>query len=1028
MSQNGSGQIQNGNHAHQVPLSGNGDIDENLYSRQLYVLGHEAMRRMANSDVLISGIGGLGVEIAKNVILAGVKSVTIHDVRNTEISDLSTQFYLTAADLGKNRAEASHARLAELNNYVTVNLFTGSLTLEFLSRFKVIVLTDSTLDEQLEIGAFAHANQIALIVANTAGLFGQVFCDFGDQFLVSDATGEPPLSVMIASVTRERDSVVTCLDEVRHGFEDGDYVTFSEVHGMVELNGCAARPVKVLGPYTFSIGDTSQLSDYKRGGVATQVKQPVTHRFLPLAESLRRPEFLISDFAKMERPEQLHLAYRTLHEYRKQHQGSTPRPWSETDAEKFALLSEQLAKVDGNESVVDRKLIKQFAYICSGQVAPIQAVIGGVVAQEVLKACSGKFVPIKQWMYFDALECLPAQLPLPEHECAPQGTRYDGQIAVFGSDFQRKLGDLKYFVVGAGAIGCEILKNYALIGLACGPSGSLYLTDMDVIEKSNLNRQFLFRSHDVGSLKSEAAAKAAKQMNPTLRITAHQNRVCPDTEKVYDDHFFENLDGVANALDNVDARIYVDRRCVYYRKPLLESGTLGTKGNVQVVLPFLTESYSSSHDPPEKSIPICTLKNFPNAIEHTLQWARDEFEGLFKQAPEAAAQFLADPKVLERPNRPPEAFGQVHHLLVESRPQSFADCVRWARLHFEQQYANQIKQLLFNFPPDQLTSSGAPFWSGPKRCPHPIAFDANIPMHLDYVAAAANLRAIVFDLPTCRDRESIHQLVNAIQVPEFVPRSGVRIAVTDAEAQTGSSGGMDAESNDRDQLNRLMQQLPPPDELNKIRVQPIEFEKDDDTNFHMDFIVAASNLRAENYEIAPADRHKSKLIAGRIIPAIATTTSVVTGLACLELYKIAQGHRNLEFFKNGFVNLALPFFGFSEPIAAPKQKYYDNEFTMWDRFEVQGEISLRQFLDYFKNEHKLEITMLSQGVSMLYSFFLAPARLQERLDLPMTELVRRVSKKKIEPEVRSLVFELCCNDEDGEDVEVPYVRYVLPAQ
>jgi len=55
------------------------------------------------------------------------------------------------------------------------------------------------------------------------------------------------------------------------------------------------------------------------------------------------------------------------------------------------------------------------------------------------------------------------------------------------------------------------------------------------------------------------------------------------------------------------------------RKPLLESGTLGTKGNTQVILPFKTESYSSSQDPPEKGIPICTLKNFPNAIEHTIQ-------------------------------------------------------------------------------------------------------------------------------------------------------------------------------------------------------------------------------------------------------------------------------------------------------------------------------------------------------------------------------------------------------------------------
>ena len=72
------------------------------------------------------------------------------------------------------------------------------------------------------------------------------------------------------------------------------------------------------------------------------------------------------------------------------------------------------------------------------------------------------------------------------------------------------------------------------------------------------------------------------------------NRVCEDTEHIYNDKFFGKLDGVANALDNVNARMYMDRLCVFYRKPLLESGTLGTKGNVQVILPFLTESYSSS--------------------------------------------------------------------------------------------------------------------------------------------------------------------------------------------------------------------------------------------------------------------------------------------------------------------------------------------------------------------------------------------------------------------------------------------------
>merc|ERR1719219_2834877 len=129
-----------------------------------------------------------------------------------------------------------------------------------------------------------------------------------------------------------------------------------------------------------------------------------------------------------------------------------------------------------------------------------------------------------------------------------------------------------------------------------------------------------------------------------MNVIAMQDRVGPDTQNIYTDTFMESLTGVANALDNVDARLYMDRRCVYYRLPLLESGTLGTMGNTQVVIPNVTESYSSSRDPPEKSIPICTLKNFPNAIEHTLQWARDQFEGMYTQAQENAAQYLREPK------------------------------------------------------------------------------------------------------------------------------------------------------------------------------------------------------------------------------------------------------------------------------------------------------------------------------------------------------------------------------------------------
>ncbi|KAJ7390879.1 E1 ubiquitin-activating protein [Desmophyllum pertusum] len=660
----------------------------------------------------------------------------------------------------------------------------------------------------------------------------------------------------------------------------------------------------------------------------------------------------------------------------------------------------------------------------------MQGVIGGITAQEVMKACSGKFHPIYQLLYFDSLECLPEEGEISEASCQPIGSRYDAQLAVFGSEFQKKLSEQKYFIVGAGAIGCEHLKNFAMMGLGCSDAGRVFVTDMDTIEKSNLNRQFLFRPGDVQQMKSDVAARAVKVMNPEINITAHQNRVGPETEKVYNDDFFEALNGVTNALDNIDARMYMDRRCVYYHKPLLESGTLGTKGNVQVVLPFLTESYSSSQDPPEKSIPICTLKNFPNAIEHTLQWARDAFEGLFTIPVENVNQFMGDPKYVDRTDKLPgmqaaEIFDSIKKCLFDERPREFADCVSWARIQFQENYHNTICQLLFNFPPDQLTSSGQPFWSGPKRCPHPLDFDPCEQTHMDYVVAAANLRAYMFGIKGSRDQKLILNCLKTVTVPKFQPRSGVKISVTDEEAAQEGSGAVD--DDDLEKVKGAI--LAAKEKLSGFKMAPVEFEKDDDTNFHMDFIVATSNLRAANYSIPPADRHKSKLIAGKIIPAIATTTALVSGLVALELYKIVQGNEKLETYKNGFINLALPFFGFSEPITAPTNKYYDKEFTLWDRFEVNGlyedghEMTMKELFEYFQNTHKLEVTMLSQGVCMLYSFFMPAAKMKDRLALKVSEAVEKVSKKKIKSYVKALVLELCCNDTEGEDVEVPYVRY-----
>jgi len=140
-----------------------------------------------------------------------------------------------------------------------------------------------------------------------------------------------------------------------------------------------------------------------------------------------------------------------------------------------------------------------------------------------------------------------------------------------------------------------------------------------------------------------------------------------------------------------------------------------------------------------------------------------------------------------------------------------------------------------------------------------------------------------------------------------------------------------------------------PQVIGKAKILCAEFEKDDDTNFHIDFIHSVSCLRARNYKIHECDHGRTKMIAGKIIPAIATTTAMVTGVVGVEIYKFVQGFNTIEKFRNSFINLALPLFVFTEPdnIKKTKSKDYDpimcgpvkavpEGFTIYDKIIVNA--------------------------------------------------------------------------------------------
>lgn len=226
-----------------------------------------------------------------------------------------------------------------------------------------------------------------------------MFCDFGPEFTVSDVDGEEPHTGIIASIGNDNPALVSCVDDERLEFQDGDLVVFSEVHGMKELNDGKPRKVKNARAYSFTLEeDTTNYGAYEKGGIVTQVKQPKVLNFKPLREALSDPgEFLLSDFSKFDRPPLLHLAFQALDKFVSEI-GRFPVAGSEDDAQKFISIANSINGNlgDGRLEDVNPTLLQQFAFGARAVLNPMAAMFGGIVGQEVVKACSGKFHPLFQ--------------------------------------------------------------------------------------------------------------------------------------------------------------------------------------------------------------------------------------------------------------------------------------------------------------------------------------------------------------------------------------------------------------------------------------------------------------------------------------------------------------------------------------------------------------------------------------------------------------------------------------------------------
>ncbi|CAA6653796.1 unnamed protein product [Spirodela intermedia] len=173
----------------------------------------------------------------------------------------------------------------------------------------------------------------------------------------------------------------------------------------------------------------------------------------------------------------------------------------------------------------------------------------------------------------------------------------------------------RVLMVGAGGIGCELLKTLALSGFE-----DIHIVDMDTIEVSNLNRQFLFRQHHVGQSKAKVARDAVLKFRPHISITPHHANVKSPEFNV---DFFKQFNVVLNGLDNLDARRHVNRLCLAAEVPLVESGTTGFLGQVTVHVKGKTECYECQPKPAPKTYPVCTITSTPSKFVHCIVWAKE---------------------------------------------------------------------------------------------------------------------------------------------------------------------------------------------------------------------------------------------------------------------------------------------------------------------------------------------------------------------------------------------------------------------
>ncbi|KAI0646080.1 hypothetical protein C8Q79DRAFT_960915 [Trametes meyenii] len=438
--------------------------------------------------------------------------------------------------------------------------------------------------------------------------------------------------------------------------------------------------------------------------------------------------------------------------------------------------------------------------------------------------------------------------------------------AILGQELYGRLPNTKVLLVGAGGIGCELLKNIVLTGF-----GDITLLDLDTIDLSNLNRQFLFRKKDIKQSKALVAARTASAFNPNVRITPIHGNI---KEPQFDVAWFRGFDIVLNALDNLDARRHVNKMCMAANVPLVESGTAGYLGQVQPILKDRAECFDCVPKPTPKTFPVCTIRSTPSQPIHCIVWAKSYLmPQLFGEDEDSGGE-------LDEAEKQGENAGEIAALRKEAQAfKAVRAALRSTQADDGASTSSGAAQIVFNkvFHADILNLlSMADMWRS-RAPPTPLDFDAI--RAGSFVLARQTQNGTAVPVPTTNGQ--VNGTGGGSTSAERTLNGGGATSSTPPTAAASSTGLKDQRALSlQDNLELFVSSTERLSARLRAGEDTISFDKDDDDT--LDFVTASANLRSAAYGIPGKSRWEIKEMAGNIIPAIATTNAIIAGLIVLQ--------------------------------------------------------------------------------------------------------------------------------------------------